>query len=157
MFPEPHKILEAVDELEFVMSAELFMTDMCRHSDIVLPVCTSFEREEFKVYPGRLCHLYQTGHRAALFRRPDSTIIKELADVLDLDDPLLRSGYENCVRWMLSDCALSLDDCIREDPGRSGCLTPGLMSRAPIPRGDTIPPPGNLNSIPPASSGTPLD
>ena len=29
MFPEPHKILEAVDELEFVMSAELFMTDMC--------------------------------------------------------------------------------------------------------------------------------
>lgn len=115
MFPEPHKILEAVDELEFVMSAELFMTDMCRHSDIVLPVCTSFEREEFKVYPGGFATYIKPVIAPLYSARPDSTIIKELADVLDLDDPLLRSGYENCVRWMLSDCALSLDDCIRED------------------------------------------
>lgn len=91
------------------------MTDMCRHSDIVLPVCTSFEREEFKVYPGGFATYIKPVIAPLYSARPDSTIIKELADVLDLDDPLLRSGYENCVRWMLSDCALSLDDCIRED------------------------------------------
>lgn len=115
MFPEPHKVLEAVDRLDFVMSAELFMTETCRHSDIVLPACTSFEREEFKVYPGGFATYIKPVIAPLHSARPDSTIIKELADALDLDDPLLRSGYENCVRWMLSDCELELDDCIRED------------------------------------------
>lgn len=115
MFPAPHETLEAVDQLDFVMSTELFMTEMCRHSDIVLPACTSFEREEFKVYPGGFATYIKPVIDPLYSSKPDSTIIKELADALDLDDPLLRSGYENCVRWMLSDCELSLDDCIRED------------------------------------------
>ncbi len=115
MFPEPHKLLEAVDKLDFVMSAELFMTEMCRHSDIVLPVCTSFEREEFKVYPGGFATYIKPVIGPLYSSRPDSTVIKELADALELDDPLLRSGYESCVRWMLSECKLELDDCIRED------------------------------------------
>lgn len=115
MFPEPHKILEGMDQLDLVVSTELFMTEMCRHSDLVLPACTSFEREEFKVYPGGFATYIKPVIAPLYSSKPDSTIIKELADALDLDDPLLRSGYENCVRWMLSDCALDLDDCIRED------------------------------------------
>ena len=115
MFPEPHKILEGVDQLELVVSTELFMTEMCRHSDFVLPACTSFEREEFKVYPGGFATYIKPVIAPLYSSKPDSTIIKELADALELDDPLLRSGYENCVRWMLSDCVLELDDCIRED------------------------------------------
>ncbi len=115
MFPQSHKILEAIDSLDFVMSTELFMTDVCRHSDIVLPVCTSFEREEFKVYPGGYAAYVKPVIEPLYDSRPDTTVIKELAEALKLDDPLLRSGYENCVRWMLSDCQLNLDECIESD------------------------------------------
>jgi anaerobic selenocysteine-containing dehydrogenase len=115
MFPQPKKILDAIDSLDFVMSTELFMTDVCRHSDIVLPVCTSFEREEFKVYPGGFATYIHPVIEPLYCSRPDSTIIKEIADALDLSDPLLRSGYENCVRWMLSDCELKLEDCMESD------------------------------------------
>jgi len=115
MFPEPHRMLEAIDRLDFVMSAELFMTETCKHSDIVLPVCTSFEREEFKVYPGGFATYIKPVIEPLFDARPDTDIIRDLADALELDDPLLRSGYESCVRWMLSDCQLKLNDCIRED------------------------------------------
>ncbi|MDR1044358.1 MAG: molybdopterin-dependent oxidoreductase [Candidatus Adiutrix sp.] len=115
MFPEAHKILEAMDSLDFVMSAELFMTETCRHSDIVLPVCSSFEREEFKVYPGGYATYIRPVIPPLHQSRPDSTVIKELAEALELDDQLLRSGYENCVRWMLSGCRLDLDDCKNSD------------------------------------------
>lgn len=115
MLPESRKTIEAVNSLDFVMSAELFMTDMCRYSDIVLPVCTSFEREEFKVYPGGFATYINPVIEPYYNSKPDTTIIKELADVLQLDDTLLRSGYENCVRWMLSDCRLNLDDCIKNN------------------------------------------
>jgi len=91
------------------------MTETCRHSDIVLPVCTSFEREEFKVYPGGFATYIKPVIEPLFDARPDTDIIRDLADALELDDPLLRSGYESCVRWMLSDCRLKLNDCIRED------------------------------------------
>jgi anaerobic selenocysteine-containing dehydrogenase len=115
MLPEPGRFLEAVGTLDFVVNTELFMTEFCRHSDIVLPVCTSFEREEFKVYPGGFASYIYPVIDPLYESRPDSTVIKELADALDLDDPLLRSGYENCVRWMLSGCELKLDDCMKND------------------------------------------
>ena len=44
LFRSLHKILEALDTMDFVVSAELFMTEACNHSDIVLTVCTSLER-----------------------------------------------------------------------------------------------------------------
>jgi len=113
MLPEPGKFLEAIDTLDFVVNTELFMTDFCRHSDIVLPVCTSFEREEFKVYPGGFASYIYPVIEPLYKSRPDTTIIKEIADALELDDPLLRSGYESCVRYMLSDCELQLDDCMK--------------------------------------------
>lgn len=115
MFPEPHEILDVLDEMEFVVSAELFMTETCRHSDLVLPVCTSLEREEFKVYPGGYATYITPVVPPIGQSRPDTTIISDLVGVLGIDDPLLASGYRKCVDWMLSDCHFSVDDCLAAD------------------------------------------
>ena len=115
MFPQAHRVQQALDGLDFVMSADLFMTEVCRHSDIVLPACSSFEREELRVYPGGWCNYVLPVIEPLYESRPDSTIICDLAKVLDLDDPLLRSGYRECVRWMLGNCQLDLDACISSD------------------------------------------
>ena len=41
--------------------------------------------------------------------RPDDEIIVELANRLELEDALLRSGSENCVRYMLRNTPIDLD------------------------------------------------
>lgn len=115
MFPEPHAVLEALDRMDFVVSAELFMTETCKHSDIVLPVCTSLEREEFKVYPGGFATYIKPVVPPFHEARPDSTIISDLVKVLGIDDPLLASGYRKCVEWMLQDCNFTIDDCLRSE------------------------------------------
>ena len=115
MFPEPHKILEALDTMDFVVSSELFMTETCKHADIVLPVCTSLEREEFKVYPGGFATYIKPVVPPVGESRPDSTIISDLVGVLGLDDPLLASGYRKCVDWMLQDLHFTVEDCLVAD------------------------------------------
>lgn len=115
MFPEPHEVLEVLDEMDFVVSAELFMTDVCKHADIVLPVCTSLEREEFKVYPGGFATYINPVIPPVGQSRPDTTIIQELVDALGIDDPLLSSGYRHCVDWMLRDCHFTVDDCLASE------------------------------------------
>lgn len=115
MFPEPHKILEALDTMDFVVSSELFMTETCKHADIVLPVCTSLEREEFKVYPGGFATYIKPVVPPVGESRPDSTIISDLVGVLGLDDPLLASGYRKCVDWMLQDLHFTVEDCLAAD------------------------------------------
>ena len=115
MFPEPHKILEALDTMDFVVSSELFMTETCKHADIVLPVCTSLEREEFKVYPGGFATYIKPVVPPVGESRPDSTIISDLVGVLGLDDPLLASGYRKCVDWMLQDLHFNVEDCLAAD------------------------------------------
>jgi anaerobic selenocysteine-containing dehydrogenase len=115
MFPSPAKLLEAIDKLELVVCTDLFMTDSCKHSDYVLPVCSSFERSEFKTYPGGYAYYTQPAIQPLYGSKSDVTVIKELADSLNLDDPLLRSGYEECVRWIISDCDFDLDLCKKSE------------------------------------------
>lgn len=115
MFPEPHKILEVLDQMDFVVSTELFMTETCKHADIVLPACTSLEREEFKVYPGGFATYIQPAVPPVGESKPDTTIISELVGVLGIDDPLLASGYRKCVEWMIRDLHINIDECIAAD------------------------------------------
>ncbi len=110
MFPDSPYMLEALKSLEFFVDTDLFLTDTAKYADIVLPACSSLERGEFKTYPaGR-----------AIFTTPvipprgsaksDVDILCELAGYLDLKDDLLRSGYEACIRHIISDLHITVEE-----------------------------------------------
>ena len=52
MLPETRQVEKALKELEFFVDTDLFLTDTAKLADIVLPVCSSFERGEFMTYGG---------------------------------------------------------------------------------------------------------
>jgi len=52
MFPDSGRMFKALESLDFFVDTDLFMTDTAMWADIVLPACSSFERGEFKPYPG---------------------------------------------------------------------------------------------------------
>ena len=66
MFPQPGEMLEAFEKLELVVATDLVETDVCRHADYVLPVCSSLERSELKGYGGGLLTCTTPGHSAPL-------------------------------------------------------------------------------------------
>jgi len=51
MWPDSKNMEKALMELDFFVNLDLFMTDTCRFADIVLPVCSSVERSEFRNSP----------------------------------------------------------------------------------------------------------
>ncbi|MEA4896531.1 MAG: molybdopterin-dependent oxidoreductase [Oscillospiraceae bacterium] len=91
MFPQPEKIRQAIiRDLDFFALSELFMTDTAKLADIVLPACTSFEREEFRCYPGGYGYYSKPAVERVGQSLSDMEILERLAPKLDMDDPLLQ-------------------------------------------------------------------
>ena len=109
MFPQDQKIREALMKLDFFVDTDLFLTDTAKLADIVLPACTAAERGELKVYRGGRAIFTQPVIEPLYESRPDCRIISELAAVLNLDDELLRDGYEACIRYMLQDLSVTVE------------------------------------------------
>lgn len=111
MFPDHDALLRAFDKLDFVAATDLFMTDVCRHADIVLPACSSFERGELKAYPGGFLTATQPVIQPLYDSKPDTVILCELSRYLDLEveDPLLRDGYDACQRFLISHLPVTLE------------------------------------------------
>lgn len=108
MFPDSKKMLKALQTVEFYVDIDLFMTDCAKYADIVLPACSSFEREEFKSYPGGWAY-YTKPVIAPLYEsRSDADILCELARRLNLDDELLKKGYRACLEYILSPISLTV-------------------------------------------------
>ena len=103
----------ALSELDFFVDADLFLTDTAKMADIVLPVCSSFERSEIKTY--QQCYAYYTKPAIdPLFEsKADTDILKELAEKMELPDELLRAGYEDCVRYIFSGTPIDIDELKR--------------------------------------------
>lgn len=117
MYPESDRFLQALDRLDFVVADDIFWTETCRHADIVLPASTSFERSEVKCYAGRFINYTHPAIDPVWDNRDDVRIMTELACALDLDDPLLRSGYDQCVQYMLSPSGIEDWDAFRQHDG----------------------------------------
>ena len=114
MFGGDRELEKALRTLDFFVDVDLFLTDTAKYADIVLPACSSFERGEFKVFPGGFAQVTEPVIPPLGDSRPDDRILTELAERLDLDDPLLRAGTEACVRYILKDTPVDVDGLLRD-------------------------------------------
>ena len=109
MFSNTKLLEQALEQVEFFVDVDIFLTDTAKLADLVLPACSSFERGTFRNYGnGKVAYtkpvippLYES--------KSDVDILCELAEALELDDPLLRSGYRNCIQWMLNQTGLTVE------------------------------------------------
>ena len=93
MFPQPEAIRRAiVEKLDFFAVSELFLTDTAKLADIVLPACSSFEREEFRCYPNGYGYYSTPAVKPLGESKSDLDILTMLAPLLDMDDSLLQRG-----------------------------------------------------------------
>ncbi len=115
MFPRSEAMLAAIDKLDLVVATEICETEVCRHAHYVLPVCTSLERSELKGYAGGFLTCTTPAVPPLYESKCDPEIICDLASWLDLDDDLLKSGYENTMRYMISNLSVTLEE-LKEAP-----------------------------------------
>lgn len=110
MFPDSGRMFQALESLDFFVDVDLFMTDTAKYADIVLPACSSFERAEFKPYPGGKAW-YTTPVIAPLGEsKSDVQILTELAEHMDLADVQLRAGYESFIqKYVLDDYGVTVE------------------------------------------------
>ena len=116
MFTSDQRYIEALKKLDFFVDVDLFMTDTAKYADIVLPACSSLEREQFISYPGGLVWYHGKAIEPLGEAKSDPDILTLLARKMDLDDDLLKGGYEACVRHIIRDLPMDLDEMKTEKP-----------------------------------------
>lgn len=115
MFPNTEYTLSALEKLDFFVDIDLFMTDTAKLADIVLPACSSFEREEFKVYPGGWAAYYMPAIPAMYESKSDEDIIRDLCRKMNIEDEYLCGGYRKCIEHVIEGTGLSMEEMIQSD------------------------------------------
>lgn len=110
MYPDSDKFVETLKTLDFIVAVDIFMTDFCQIADVVLPACTSYERSEVKCYGGGFINYTSPAIEPLYESKDDVTIISEVARALDLDDELLKGGYDQCAKYIFRDLPVDLDE-----------------------------------------------
>lgn len=129
MYPESKRFLAAMDRLDFTFAADIFWTDVCRHADIVLPVCTSYERGEAKCYANRFVNFTRPAVEPLYESRPDTDVICELARRMRLGDELLNSGYDECIRYIFKPSGIEDWEAVKDSP----LPVPAPNAKMPVP------------------------
>jgi len=109
MFQADKRLEAAIKQLDFFADADIFLTDTARMADIVLPCAVSLERSELKVYPGPKAWYTHPVIDPVGDVRSDADIICELARRLDVDDDLLKAGYDACMKDIFDGTGLDVD------------------------------------------------
>ena len=109
MFPDSGRMAEALEKLEFFVDMDLFLTDSAKYADIVLPACSSLERDEFKVFGGGYAQYTEPVIPPLHQSRRDDEVILELARRLEVEDPMLLGARNDCIRYMLGNTPIDLD------------------------------------------------
>lgn len=115
IFSEPEYTKKAMESLDFFVDIDLFMTDTAKMADIVLPACSSFEREEFKAYPGGFGAYYTPAIEPLFESRSDARILQELAIKMNLPDEHLKAGYRHCIEHILQEAGLDINEMLESD------------------------------------------
>lgn len=116
MFPDSGKMFRALEDLDFFVDVDLFMTDTAKWADIVLPACSSFERGEFKPYPGGTAWYTSPVIEPLGESKSDVQIITELARFMDLPDEELKKGYDHFIqKYILDDLHVTIEELKKAD------------------------------------------
>ena len=116
MWPDSEGFLESWRNLDFVVNVDLFMTDTCRHADIVLPACSSLERSEIRCYSMGYIQLSQPVVAPLYESRSDVDIIFDLAKRICPEDELFRQGYNACLDWIFEPSGITVEELAKK-PG----------------------------------------
>ena len=87
-------------------------------ADIVLPACTSFERNELFTNASQFAFWTEPVIAPVGESRPDIDIVVEMARQLTPEDELISQGHEACMDWMLAPAGVTIE-ALRKHPG--GC------------------------------------
>ena len=117
MWPGSDFMHESLKKLDFFVQADLFMTDTCKLADIVLPVCSSFERSELKFFAEDFVIWTQPVIKPLWESRSDADIIFDLAKRIAPDDDLMKKGYERNIDWILEPAGLKIAE-LKKHPAR---------------------------------------
>ena len=127
MWPGSDFMAERLQALDFLMVADIFMTPTARLADLVLPVCTSFERSELKFYTDPYVIYTQPAIAPLWESRSDSDIIFDLATRIAPDDALMQHGHEAALDWILEPSGLTISQLKQYPAG----YTPEKISPSP--------------------------
>ena len=117
MFADSGRVAKALMELDFFLNLDIFMTDTCKYADIVLPVCTSVERGEFKSFAGGYVIHTQPAIEPLYESISDLDFVFELSKRLGLDDDLLCKGYEASINYILEPSGMTMAELIKHPGG----------------------------------------
>jgi anaerobic selenocysteine-containing dehydrogenase len=117
MWPDSEGFLKSWENLDFIVCTDIFMTDTCKHADIVLPACTSLERSELRCYAMGYIQLSQPVIQPLYESRSDVDIIFELAGRMCVDDDLFGRSYQNCIDWILEPSGITVAELERYPGG----------------------------------------
>jgi anaerobic selenocysteine-containing dehydrogenase len=117
MWPDSEGFLASLAKLDLFVNVDLFMTDSCKHADIVLPACSSAERSEFRCYSYKYAILTQPAIPPLYQSRSDVDIMFDLANRLGLDDPFFKAGFEASLDWILSPSGLTSEELKKHPAG----------------------------------------
>lgn len=109
MFPDDEYMVQALKKLDFFVDTDLFMTDTAKMADIVLPVCSSFERGEFMTYTGGYAWFTKPAIDRVGISKSDVEILCDLSKVMKLGDKELEAGYEQNIAFMIEDLDITLE------------------------------------------------
>ncbi len=116
MWPGSDFTRESLEKLDFFVDVDLFMTDTAKLADIILPACSSFERNQLVINPARYAIWNEPVIPAVGESRSDLDIIMALSQRLNPQDALMSQGYEACLDWMFEPSGIRMAD-IKAHPG----------------------------------------
>ena len=117
MWPGSQDFIDQLCKLDFIVDADLFLTDSAKYADIVLPACSSAERREIRCWPMGYVQFSQPAIEPVGESKSDVQILSELSKRLGLGDDLLEAGIEACVEWMLEPCGLTVEELNKHPEG----------------------------------------
>lgn len=120
MWPQPEYMQQALKKLDFYVNTELFWSDSSKMADLVLPACTTFEREEIKTLRGGRFALNQRAVEPVGEAKNDIEIIMEIARRMKLQDEILTSDYESYMNYIIKPSGLTLEELRKHPEGLQG-------------------------------------